>query len=189
MVEMVLTKFPRQAADEELAIRARSGDADAFALLIDRYRDTTFAYAASILRNRDDAEDAAQEAFVRAYLALDRFRAGGCWCGWLMRIVQNVCRDHLRRSSVRGPYEISPLSADTAPTPEQRLLEIEGSRYLNARLWGLPDKFRIPLLMKYAHQRSYKEIADALGIPVSTVMGRLAGALRILRRQMQGVEI
>jgi RNA polymerase sigma-70 factor (ECF subfamily) len=90
---------------------------------------------------------------------------------------------------VRRTDEISCTRADSEPTPEQQLLEIEGARYLNDRVWQLPEKFRIPLLMRYMHQQSYKEIAAALSIPESTVIGRLAGALRILRRQMRGGEL
>jgi len=189
MVEMALTHSPAELTDESLVAAAREGDREAFGILIDRYRDTAYAYAASLIGNREDAEDIVQEAFVRAYVALWRFRAGSQWAAWLMRIVQNLCRDAIRRRTVRRTTELTPDRPDQSPTPEQQILEIEGRRVLVESVIKLHEKFRVPLVMRYSHQQSYKEIALAVGIPESTVVGRLAGALRILRRQLQGVEL
>ena len=189
MVEMALTHSPAELTDDILIAAAREGDRVAFGLLIDRYRATTYAFAASLTGNREDAEDIVQEAFVRAYLALERFRAGGRWSTWLMRIVQNLCRDSIRRKNVRRTAELTDDEEYCAPTPEERILEIEGRNVLLDRIVTLPEKFRVPLVMRYAHQQTYKEIALAIGVPESTVVGRLAGALRILRRQYQGTEL
>ena len=189
MIEIALTRLPVDLTDEALAAAACDGDRAAFETLIDRYRDIAFAYAASMLGSREDAEDVAQEAFVRAYLALDRFRPGGRWAAWLMRIIQNLCRDVMRRRAVRRIGHLLPTQLDNSPTPEQQFMEVEGRKVLLDCVMRLPEKFRIPLLMRFAHQRSYKEIALAVGVPESTVVGRLAGALRILRRQLKGLEL
>ena len=189
MVEMAVAHPPAEVTDELLVIAAREGDRAAFGVLIDRYRETAYAYAASIIGNREDAEDIVQEAFVRAYVALGRFRAGGRWAGWLMRIVQNLCRDKMRRRAVRRTTELTADRPDHSPGPEQRILDIEGLNVLFGRVTKLPEKFRVPLIMRYAHQQTYKEIAIAIGAPESTVVGRLAGALRILRRQLEGIEL
>src|SRR5687768_10529028 len=165
MVEMALTHPPAELTDDILITAAREGDRAAFGLLIDRYRATTYAYAASLTGNREDAEDIVQEAFVRAYLALGRFRAGGRWSAWLMRIVQNLCRDSIRRRNVRRTAELTDDEQFRSPTPEQRILEIEGRNVLLDRVVKLPEKFRVPLVMRYAHQQSYKEISLAIGIP------------------------
>ena len=189
MVEMTLTHPPAELTDESLVAAARNGDREAFGVLIDRYRETAYAYAASLIGNREDAEDIVQEAFVRAYMALGRFRAGGRWAAWLMHIVQNLCRDSARRRAVRRTAELTPDRPDRSPTPEQQILQIEGRNVLFDRVASLPERFRVPLVMRYAHQQSYKAIALAVGIPESTVVGRLAAALRILRRQLQGLEL
>jgi RNA polymerase sigma-70 factor (ECF subfamily) len=106
-----------------------------------------------------------------------------------MRIVQNGCRDLHRRRAVRRAEEPSRDLEDTDRTPEERVMAVEGRAILLEKIARLPEKFRVPLLMRYAHQRSYKEIAAALCVPESTVVGRLAGGLRILRRQLGGMEL
>src|SRR5262249_16297474 len=150
-------------------------DRAAYETLVGRYRDTVFAYAFACLRSRDEADDIAQEAFVRAWQALDRFRASGCWGAWLMRILRNLCADALRRRRRAAP-EGDP--ADLGPSPEMLALAAERSRELSAAVGALPEKYRIPLMMHYGSGRTYREIAVALGLPESTVVGRMAGALR-----------
>ena len=186
MAEIAILAHNIQATDESLAASARRGDRDAFAILIDRNRHMAIALAGSILRNRDDVEDAVQEAFVRAYQSLDRFRPGEAWTPWQMRIVQNVCRDQLRRGAVRRSENLDPRIPDSSPTPEELLLDADGWSELRKQVWKLPEKFRVPILMRYAHGQSNRAIACAIGIPESTVVGRLAGGLRILRRRMKG---
>ena len=88
-------------SDEMLASAAAGGNRQAFDALVDRYRDLAFAYAFARLNSREEAEDVVQEAFVRALVALNRFRADGSWGAWLMRIVRNRCHDCLRRRRVR----------------------------------------------------------------------------------------
>ena len=189
MAEIAISAGCFWETDEALVLAAREGDREAFGRLIERHRDLMYAYAASVLQNREDAEDVVQEAFVRAFTALDRFRPGASWGAWQMRITQNLCRDALRRRAARKPAEQGGELSDHSPTPEQRAIEIEGHRILSRHVRSMPEKFRVPLLLRYAYQRSYKEIALALGLPESTVVGRLAGGLRILRRRMNGLEL
>ena len=126
---------------------------------------------------------------MRAYQSLHRFLVSACWSSWLTRIAQNVCRDALRRRRVRAAAELDANHSDGAPSPEARALMVEGSRILLDAVEKLPEKFRVPIVMRYEHERTYKEIAEALNLRESTVVGRLAGALRILRRRMRGTEI
>ena len=86
---------------EKLVHAAQRGDADAYSLLIARHRALVFAYAFAQLRDREEAEDVAQETFVRAYLSLGRLRLAGGWQPWLMRISRNLCHDALRRKRAR----------------------------------------------------------------------------------------
>jgi RNA polymerase sigma-70 factor (ECF subfamily) len=177
-----------EAPDEALVAAARAGDRAAFSRLVARHRDTAFAYAFARLGDRDEAEDVAQETFMRAYLSLDRLRSPGAWEAWMMRILRNLCNDALRRKRVRqtGPIDVD--WSDGSPSPEALALAGERQRELNAAVAELPEKYRVPLLMHYASGRTYREIAGALALPQSTIVGRIAGALRLLRRRL-GVEV
>lgn len=183
MREMALAQTPVEVTDEALANAARAGDREAYSRLVARYREVALAYAYACLRNREEAEDAAQEAFVRAFLALDRFRVTERWGAWMMRILRNLCMDMLRRRRGRATILLDAEWPEAAPTPEMNVLTAERRRELHTAIGSLPEKFRVPLLMHYVSRRTYREIALALDLPESTVVGRLAGALRLLRRR------
>jgi RNA polymerase sigma-70 factor (ECF subfamily) len=190
MTSTIMTQMPagsqRQAAteetDETLVMRAREGDRDAFSLLMARYRGLVYAYAAARVLNRDEAEDLVQEALVCAYLALPQLRAGACWPAWLMRIVRNLCHDALRQRRVRRTEPLPEEWLDDRPSPEWQALAAEQRRLVCQAISTLPERLLTPLLMHYISGRTYAEIALALNVPHSTVVGRLAGALRHLRR-------
>jgi RNA polymerase sigma-70 factor (ECF subfamily) len=173
-----------EESDEALAVAARQGDRAAFAVLVARYREVACAYAYARLHHRDEAEDAAQEAFVRAYEALPRFRPAECWSAWMMRILRNLCTDLLRRRRGRATEPLAEDWADLSPTPEIEILAKARRQELIAALAALPEKYQTPLLMHYSSRRTYREIALALDLPESTIIGRMAGALRILRRRL-----
>jgi|SRR5579871_5699704 len=184
MTSMAMAQTPTETTDEALAAAAQTGDPAAFALLVARYREMAFAYAYARLRNREEAEDTAQEAFVRAFIALERFRTSECWGAWMMRILRNLCTDVLRRRGRNCPlYDAD--GPDDMPSPEQFALAKERRQELKAAVAALPEKYRIPLLMHYASGRTYREVALALDLPESTIVGRMAGALRLLRRRLR----
>jgi RNA polymerase sigma-70 factor, ECF subfamily len=190
MTSIAMTQTPPEVTDEALAKAAQAGDTSAFAALAARYREVAFAYSYACLRNRDEAEDTVQEAFVRMYQALGRFRSSECWGAWTMRIVRNLCTDALRRRRRKSlPLDEANEMRDSAPSPEQFTLATARTQELNAAITALPEKYRIPLLMHYASGRTYREIALALGLSESTIAGRLAGALRVLRRRLRQEEV
>src|SRR5215470_5153910 len=118
MESMAIAGSPIRISDEALAAHAKQGDRDSFEVLVGRYRDIAIAYALSRVGVREEAEDIAQEAFVRALISLPKFRLEGSWAAWLMRIVRNLCHDQLRRRKVRN-HDALPLEwADGSPTPE-----------------------------------------------------------------------
>jgi RNA polymerase sigma-70 factor (ECF subfamily) len=171
-------------SDEALAAAAQRGDHDAYRELVERYQPMAFACAVAHLGDRDLAEDVVQEAFVRAYGALDRFRTTGCWGAWMMQIVRNACRDALRRRLVRRDVPLDPRIADARPDPMERLIDQERQDAVRRAVEALPEKFRVPVRMHFGSQMTYRQIAIALGLKESTVVGRIAGALRLLRRRM-----
>jgi RNA polymerase sigma factor (sigma-70 family) len=176
-----------QTTDEALAASAQRGDRAAFSALMERYRRLAFAYSAARLGSREEAEDALQECFVRAYLSLGRFRGSGSWGAWFMTIVRNQCTDVERRRRIRVTDPLDETTVDRTAGPEGHCLERHEREALKRAIGTLPENLRVPLLMRYELDRSYREIALALGIPESTLVGRLATALRTLRRKM-GVE-
>ena len=182
MHSMSMAQSPSADSDEQLVAEARGGDDLAFARLVGRYRDVAFAYAYISLQHRDEAEDIVQEAFLRAFVSLSRLQTTRCFAAWLMQIVRNLCNDAGRR---RRNYPSVPLDdswPDGGPTPEMFLIETERAREVSKAVADLPEHLRVPLLMHHVSRRTYREIALALGIPETTVAGRIATALLRLRR-------
>lgn len=185
-IGMAIVGAPAEITDEALAAAARSGDRMAFSTLVGRYRDTAFAYAYVRLGSREECEDVVQEAIVRAFVSLPKFQINRSWGAWLMRIVRNLVFDTLRRRrSHTHPPAFDDLWQDSGPTPETEVIATEDRQDLLRAVAELPEKYRTPLLMHYSAKRTRKEIALALGLPESTVIGRLAGAMRILRKRLR----
>jgi RNA polymerase sigma-70 factor (ECF subfamily) len=184
MESMAIGQGMAEIPDEALVAASRSGDREAFSLLVERHRELAFACALAYMRDREEAEDVAQEAFSRAYASLATFR-GGVWQGWFMRILRNLCLDTLRRRKVRKTEPIDVNWLDQSPSPEAQVLEIERRRHLAWAIGTLPEKFRVPLVMHFLSQRTYREIAVALGLPETTVVGRTTRAVRLLRERLE----
>jgi RNA polymerase sigma-70 factor (ECF subfamily) len=172
------------AVDEDLVDAARGGDREAFSRLVARDRGLVYGYAYARLCDREEAEDIAQETFARAYLSLARLRGAGAWRGWLLRIAGNLCTDALRRQRRRRTEPLDPLWPDGAPSPETQVLAAERQRELRAAVRALPDKYRVPMLLRFASGFTRREIALALSLPQSTITGRLAQAARLIRREL-----
>jgi len=187
MTGYAMTQAYSEASDEVLAREAKAGDAASFSLLVERHRDLAFAYALAKLQNPEEAEDAAQEAFVRAYRALSVFDPTMRFLPYLMGILRNHCHDLLRRKRVRHSMPLSPKIESDAPSPEETALWEERRAQIRQAIGALPDHLRVPLEMHYASGCTVRQIAQALGLRDSTVTGRLAGALRRLRQAVREV--
>ncbi len=181
---MTLAQLHNERTDEALASAAQCGDLEAYTLLIARYRDIALAYAFACLGNAEEAEDAAQESFVRAYLSLSRFRTSQIWGAWLMRILRNHCTDLKRRKRNSDSSLLDLELPSDLPSPETTALMHERQRELYSAIRRLPEKYRVPLTMYYTSRRTYREMALALNLPESTITGRLAVGLRKLRQAL-----
>jgi RNA polymerase sigma-70 factor (ECF subfamily) len=175
-------------ADGTLVRAARAGDREAFSLLVARYRGVVFAYAYARLRSREEAEDLAQDAFTRAYLSLATLRGVQAWQPWLMRILRNLCRDQERRRRVRRTDPLDDEWLAGGATPEAAALDGEQRRELAGAISGLPESLRVPLVMHFVSRCTYPEIAVALDLPVTTVVGRCSRAVRALRKHLTEFE-
>ena len=179
-----MTVEGRPLEDAELIERARKGEVMAYEELVRRYQDVAVR-AAHVIAPDGDAEDAAQEAFVKAYAALPRFRTGSPFRPWLLRIVTNEARNRRRSAGRRTGLalraaEDRPLG-DAAPSPESAVLAHEARAALVAALNLLRDDDREVIGARYFLELSEAETADALGIPRGTVKSRLSRALGRLK--------
>jgi RNA polymerase sigma-70 factor (ECF subfamily) len=182
---------PGQAEEEAALIgRARDGDKEAYGMLVRRYQEVVFRTAYLITTDAGEAEDAAQEAFVKGYRALARFRLDAPFRPWIVRIAANEARN--RRRSARRRMELRPSDTsatpvaepvDPDPGPEQTMLQRERQAALLAAIGELGEDDRTVIAYRYFFQLSEAEMADALGVARGTVKSRLSRALERLRRR------
>ena len=181
---------PLPIDDQTLIDRCRNGDVAAFEPLVQKYRDRAWRLAFRVLRDREDAWDVTQEAFVRAWQALPSFRGQSAFYTWLFRIVVNVASDRARQRAARGrafgtervpeeDWERAMVDPGAAPDDEARRAE-ERARITRA-LAALPEHHRTIIMLSDLEGLSYREIAEVLGIPMGTVMSRLHHARKRLR--------
>jgi RNA polymerase sigma-70 factor (ECF subfamily) len=175
----------RPADDAELFVRAQRGSLDAYEEIVQRYQQIAFRTAYLITRSAADAEDATQEAFVKAYRALSRFRAGAEPRPWILRIVANEARNRVRAAGRREHLALRLAEGyrpgDAAPSPEAAAIASEQRQGLLDLLNRLDDDDRLVIASRYLLELSSEETAAALGIPEGTVKSRLSRALARLR--------
>jgi RNA polymerase sigma-70 factor (ECF subfamily) len=181
----------RPLDDTELIERARRGDVMAYEELVRRYRDVAVR-TATVVGGGDDAEDATQEAFVKAYAALDRFRAGSPFRPWLLQIVANEARNRRRSAGRRASLAVRAAEdrppGGAAPSPEAAVLDHERRTTLAAALSRLRDEDREVIGARYLLDLSEAEAAQTLGLPKGTVKSRLSRALVRLRTELSALE-
>ena len=183
----------RPQAEAQLVERARNGDVAAFERLVRAHQEVAFRTAWVVSGRADDAEDAAQEAFVKAFAAMPRFRAGAAFRPWLLTIVANEARNRRRSASRREALVLrladSGRPGDAAPSPESAVLADERRRSLLDGMVRLPDHDREVIALRYLLDLSEAEAAAVLGVPVGTVKSRLSRAVVRLRTELGAGEV
>ncbi len=166
-------------------VRAQRGDARAFEELVRANWEVMFRVAVLVTGDAAEAEDVAQEALVKSWRALARFRAGEPVRPWLLTIVANEARNRRRSAGRRSQLVLraarEAVSGDAAPSPETTLLTAEDRSQLLARLEALPEQARLVLVCRYLLGLSEQETAAAVGVRRGTVKSRTARALERLR--------
>lgn len=184
---------PGLEADSDVALvrRARDGDYGAFERLYERHRTMVFRYAYQMVPRRDDAEDIVQEAFVRAYQNLPRYRDEAKFTTWLLRIVTNLCTDQARMSTRRTALEqqeaTGALTWMTLGETEDPVENLELDRRviaLRKALSALPPHHRGVIVLRDIEEREYPEIAQILGCSVGGAKLRVLRARRALKERM-----
>ena len=179
----------RPLAEIELVGLAQSGDSAAYQTLVEEHQTIAFRTAYLITSSAADAEDAVQEAFVKAFYALGRFRPDAPFRPWVLRIVANEARNRRRSAGRRERLALraaeDPLSGGAVPSPEAALLESEERAELLAAVEGLREEDRLVIACRYFLELSEEETAAALDWRRGTVKSRLARALERLRARME----
>ena len=179
----------RPLTENELVERARGGDTAAYATLVRGHEEIAFRTAHLICGNAADAEDAAQEGFIKAYRALGRFRAGEPLRPWLLTIVANEARNRRRSAGRRAALALRAAgeqrpSGEAAPAPEAALLAGERRDALLSALSRLRPDDQLVIGCRYLLELSEAETAAALGVRPGTVKSRLSRALERLRAEL-----
>jgi RNA polymerase sigma-70 factor (ECF subfamily) len=176
--------------DEELVAAFQGGDYSAFDVLVRRWERKMQGAAFRLLGSEEDARDVSQEAFLKAFRALDRFRGQAKFSSWLYQIVLNLCRDRARRRRGRSWVSWDELSEEGGALPSQddgwqRLETRDLSRRVASAMAALPEDQREVIVLKEYEGLTFPEIAELLDVPLSTVKTRLYRGLTQLRKRLE----
>ena len=187
--------------DDVLVTRVRGGDMQAFGVLVSRYQDRVFNLVYRMCSRRAEAEELAQDAFVKALERIDQFKGNSRFYTWLFRIAANLTISHQRRHkrvrfhSIDGATEDAPpaesLTAETAqrraPDPATAAEAAETRDIVAEALAALDEPFRIVLVLRDMQDMDYAEMSLVLDVPVGTVKSRLFRARSLLRERLEGL--
>ena len=179
--------------DDDLSLinRFKEGDASAFGEIVLKYQDKVYNLCRHMLRNAEDAEDAAQDVFLKAYQALSKFQPDASLYTWLYRIATNTCIDYKKKPIFESLFgdngegeRLIHDRASEAPSPEKLYQSKQIDQALQEGLGKLSPKLRAIIILKEIEELSYEEIADALEISMGTVKSRIARAREELQKLM-----
>jgi|LSQX01.1.fsa_nt_gb RNA polymerase sigma-70 factor (ECF subfamily) len=182
---------------EELVERARRGDGAAFGQLVDEYKDKIYNYVSRMLNDPYEAEDVTQEAFLRAYRSLPRFRGASSFHTWLYRIASNLAIDVVRKRKRQEPtYSLDePMESDDGEyereipddsgSPEDKSTTRETRVAVRRAIMELPEKLRDVMILYELQGETYEDIAEILNVPLGTVKSRLFNARNRLKDSLE----
>lgn len=169
--------------DRDLILQARRGNAESFGELVTRYQTGVFNVCYRMLHERGEAEDLAQESFIRAYDRIHTFDIEREFGPWIRRVAANLCLNHLEGQKVTAELD-DERDADHAPSPESAQEVRERSEQIRGALASLPAHYRVVVELRHYQELSYEEIAEELKIPLSDVKSHLFRARKILAEKL-----
>ncbi|MBX3293919.1 MAG: sigma-70 family RNA polymerase sigma factor [Acidobacteria bacterium] len=183
-------------SDNDLIIAVRGGDEDAFAEIVSRYRNQITNFLYRFLNDYEEAVDLAQETFVRVYFALDRYHTEFAFSTYIYRIASNLAISELRKRKRRRLMSLTGLfqgedqeaeyqPEDGAALPDQLLVESERDRVIAKAISSLPEKYRLPIVLRDVEQRSYEEVASIMKLGLGTTKSRISRGRGLLREKLQ----
>jgi RNA polymerase sigma-70 factor (ECF subfamily) len=183
-------------ADAELIARAAGGDPAAFQRLVEQHRAMVYRVACQFAGNHYDAEDIAQDVFIKVYRSLPKFRQDSQFTSWIYRIAMNACIDHRRRQTAGGAVPVAEEAEqkmentpEERPGPETSAYAGELGNVLEAEIRRLPPGQRIVFVMRHHEGLKLGEIASALGLAEGTVKRQLHAAVHRLRAVLSAANV
>jgi RNA polymerase sigma-70 factor, ECF subfamily len=176
------------ASDAEFVRRVLAGDVDAFSVLVERYYDRCARFAVRMLGNRDDAEDALQATFLRAYRALGRYQERDKFSAWLYRILVNQCRSFGARRSHREKVFVREERALLNATDERMVWQGDSEEWVQRVIGELDPLLREAFLLKHVEELSYEEMSVLTGASVSALKMRVKRACDRLRERWEQIK-
>ena len=171
------------SSDRDLILQARRGNAEAFGELVTRYQTSVFNVCYRILHERGEAEDLAQETFIRAYDRIQAFDIEREFGPWIRRVAANLCLNHLESQKVTAELD-DKRDADQTQRPESVVEDNERSEQIRQALASLSANYRVVIELRHYQEMSYDEIAAELKIPLSDVKSHLFRARKILAEKL-----
>jgi RNA polymerase sigma-70 factor (ECF subfamily) len=178
-----IVSAPPLATDDELIAAAVAGREQAFGMLVERYERAVYHLAFRTLRDTEEAKDATQEAFFRAFRGLRTFRPGAKFSTWVLTIVYHACCDRLARRKRYSNDEL-PDRADPAAGPAAQAESNDQARRVRAAIEALPERYRTVVTLFHLQNKHYEEIAAVLDLPMGTVKTHLFRAKELLRKAL-----
>ncbi len=188
-----MSKYPNNPKQTMWLSMTKNGDRLAFNHIVEEYQQPIYNFCYRMLKNTDEAEDAAQEVFTRAYFKLDSYSETHKFSTWLFSIASHYCIDRLRKRQFQlvswddlAPWHI--FSGQAVLQPERALLDAEAVREVHVLLDALPLDHRTIIVLKYWYSMSYQEIAETLETTVSAIKSKLFRARRTIAAQIATVQ-
>ncbi|MCE5197437.1 MAG: sigma-70 family RNA polymerase sigma factor [Armatimonadota bacterium] len=172
-------------SDQQIIGQVIKGKAEMFGELVARYQTPVFRLAFSILADRAEAEDAAQEVFIRAYSKLSSYTDSGKFWGWLRRITVNICLDKIRPYTVISLDDVNEIPAQSGDSVYESVACSTEATELRETIYQLPPAYRSVIVLKYLEDMNYAEIAEMLGESIPNVRVRIHRAKKMLRERMK----
>ena len=187
----------QKLSDHQLIEATKSGDEAAFGEIMNRYRSPITNYLYRFLNDYEEAVDLAQETFVRVYFAIDRYHTGFAFSTYIYRIATNLAISEIRRRKRRKLLSLTGLfqseddtqvefqPADTRPIADAELMDDERSKIIGKAIAALPEKYRIPVVLRDIDGRTYEEIAEIMELGLGTTKSRISRGRALLKEKLQ----
>ena len=192
------TRTAISVEEKALIERCKRGDLAAFNDLVRKYEKQVYNFAYRLTGNYDDANDVAQDAFLRVFNAIGTFRGDASFSTWLFRITTNVFLDERKRAKAHpqasldeylelGESSVTRQIEDPSPTPDAVMEQSERAEFLRSAIGELPEYQRAMVTLYHSEQKSYEEIAEIMDLPIGTVKSRLNRARLALKEKLSGI--
>lgn len=186
-----------ELSDHEIIEATKAGDENAFGEIINRYKQPLTNYIFRMLNDYEEAVDLAQESFVRVYFAIDRYHSKYAFSTYIYRIATNLAISEIRKRKRRRLLSLTGLyqydgdeekefqPPDENPLPEDDVIGIEKRQVIEKAIVALPEKYRVPIVLREIEEKTYEEIADILELGLGTTKSRISRGRGLLRKKMR----